>query len=527
MSAMTGPRHSPSSTWQYDTQNQQLAGVLTPTGHLSTRDPNIRDGSGFNYFSISVNDQAAPQDPKQGFSARNDRDAISQTHSSISSQRPQLLPRMSTSESGRGAYSESEFGSSDSRRGSVFRGLPWNPDPSERAGRDEQMTETPQLSYLRPQDSMQQKWSPPLSLKMPPQVGMSNIAHQSAPEVGAHSPLSIHGIQFASPERCAELLSTIQHEIMVLDLRPFTHFAQGNISGSLNLCIPTTLLKRPSFDTQKLQSTFTDDSEKKSFARWRQCRYIIVYDATTADKKDAGPLLNVLKKFVAEGWNGDGMILSGGFRTFAARFPRLTQQTAQGGQSPVARPSPKKPTSMHINLPAAAPVAGGCAFPESSATMIPFFGNIRQNTDLVGGVGQLPVQLPKQLTESKRRLLPTWLRDAANATDKGHNVSQRFLKLEQQELERMKHAFSYDLQADNASSKQYRIAGIEMGTKNRYNDIYPFEHSRVQLQNVPTTGNDYVNASHLKTEYSNKRYIATQAPVPDTFNVSFSCSRSD
>lgn len=159
--------------------------------------------------------------------------------------------------------------------------------------------------------------------------------------------------------------------------------------------------------------------------------------------------------------------------------------------------------------------------------MIPFFGNIRQNTDLVGGVGQLPVQLPKQLTESKRRLLPTWLRDAANATDKGHNVSQRFLKLEQQELERMKHAFSYDLQADNASSKQYRIAGIEMGTKNRYNDIYPFEHSRVQLQNVPTTGNDYVNASHLKTEYSNKRYIATQAPVPDTFNVSFSCSRSD
>lgn len=520
MSAMTGPRHSPSSTWQHDTQNQPLAGVLTPTSHLSTRD-------GLNYFSISVNDQGASQDPKQGFYARNDRDTMSQPHSSISSQRPQLLPRMSTSESGRGGYLEGESGSSDNRRGSVFRGLSWNPellraDSSERPVRDEQMAEA-QLSNSHQQDSMQQKWSPPLSLKMPPQVGSSSKAHQSAPDVGAHTPLNIHGIQFASPERCAELLTTAQHELMMLDVRPFTHFAQGNISGSLNLCIPTTLLKRPSFDTQKLQSTFTNDNDRRNFAKWRQCRHIIVYDAVTADKKDAGPLLNVLKKFVAEGWNGDGMILSGGFRKFAARFPRLTLQNGQGAQSPAARPSPKKPTSMHLSLPAAAPVAGGCAFPESSATMIPFFGNIRQNTDLVGGVGQLPIQLPRQLTESKRRSVPAWLRDAANASDKGHNVSQRFLKLEQQELERMKQAFSYDSHADGASPKKYRIAGIEMGTKNRYNDIYPFEHSRVQLQNVPNTGNDYVNASHLKAEYSNKRYIATQAPVPDTFSVSTFC----
>ena len=175
---------------------------------------------------------------------------------------------------------------------------------------------------------------------------------------------------------------------------------------------------------------------------------------------------------------------------------------------------------MHLNLPAVAPVAGGCALPESSAAMIPFFGNIRQHMDLLGGVGQMPLQFPEKLTESKRRLLPNWLREASNASDQGHGVSEKFLNLEKKEMERMKQALSYELSADAASSKKYRIAGIEMGTKNRYNDIYPFDHSRVRLQGVPTSGCDYVNANHLKAEYSNKSYIATQAPVPDTFNVS-------
>ncbi|RAH82957.1 hypothetical protein BO86DRAFT_310389 [Aspergillus japonicus CBS 114.51] len=328
---------------------------------------------------------------------------------------------------------------------------------------------------------------------------------------------SIDG-RFISLDECAALLESSDRDIMLLDVRPYAHFAKGTIEGSLNLCIPTTLLKRPSFDTQKLANTFTVDHDKKKFARWRQSQYIIVFDAATCDMKDAGSLANVLKKFTSEGWGGEARILLGGYKMFSSRFPHLTKQQ----QLPASGAPTKKTPRMHIDLPSAAPVAGGCALPESSHATIPFFANIRQHMDLVDGVGQIPLQLPSDLTELKRQQLPAWLRDVSDASDKGRKVSERFLKLEKRELERMKRALSYNKSDESAaidsSPERYRVAGIEKGTKNRYNDIYPFEHTRVRLQNVSPGGCDYVNGNHLKAEKSGKCYIATQAPVPDTFD---------
>jgi len=546
MSAMTGPRHSPSSPWHQDTQNQPLATAGTShhhtvSGHLSP-----------NYFAIGANDASNPHDLKQSLHARNNWDIASQPHtqSSFSSQRPQLLPQKSVYEDIQGDYMRGPTVNEGNRRMSVLHGLPWNPElqktnSSERTAalhsspRDSYFQEPehvirnghrPDVSQIdddsRPQDLMQQtSVQPPRPFQLSFQGGLANtVSSQNTPQPGSQTLHPAHGVNFISAERCAELVISAYWESIFLDVRPFTHFAQSNIRGSLNLCIPTTLVKRPSFDTRKLENTFTDESAKKNFARWRQCRYIIVYDAATADPKDAGPLSNLLKKFTVEGWDGEAMILKGGFKTFLNCFPGLTEND-QGGQLQAAtKVAPKKPTSMHISLPAVAPVAGGCALPESSASVIPFFGNIRQHMDLLGGVGQMSLQLPKQLTESKRRLLPSWLRDASNPSDQGHSVSQKFLKLEEKELERMKQAFSYGSTSDVASSKKYRIAGIEKGTKNRYNDIYPFDHSRVQLQNEPIGGCDYVNGNHLKAEYSNRSYIATQAPVPDTFDVSSSYS---
>ncbi|KAL2866815.1 uncharacterized protein BJX67DRAFT_372260 [Aspergillus lucknowensis] len=300
-----------------------------------------------------------------------------------------------------------------------------------------------------------------------------------------------------SIEHCAELLVSFANDVMLLDVRPYAHFSKGNIKGSLNLCIPTTLLRRPSFDTKKLANTFTDEADRKNFARWKQYRYIIVYDASTVSMKDATPLANLLKKFSVEGWKGDGLILMGGYRAFSIKFPELTQQQQQALSSQT-----KESSHMQIELPQSAPVAGGCNIPESSNIAIPFFGNIRQHMDLLDG----------SLSESKRRSLPPWLRQVSDPTDQGRIAALRFLDIEKAELERMKQALS------RPSTKTFRVAGIEKGTKNRYNDIYPYDHTRVRLHDIPHGGCDYVNASYMKAEYSDRYYIATQAPVPDTFD---------
>nr|XP_033790027.1 tyrosine-protein phosphatase non-receptor type 2 isoform X5 [Geotrypetes seraphini] len=53
----------------------------------------------------------------------------------------------------------------------------------------------------------------------------------------------------------------------------------------------------------------------------------------------------------------------------------------------------------------------------------------------------------------------------------------------------------------------------ENKNRNRYRDVYPFDHNRVKLQNME---NDYINASLVVLEEAQRSYILTQGPLPDT-----------
>ena len=304
---------------------------------------------------------------------------------------------------------------------------------------------------------------------------------------------------------------------LLLDLRVFPQFSVSRIKDALNLCIPTTLLKRPSFNIQKLQDTFTNDIEKQRFAQWKNARYIVVYDAFSSDKKDAISSVNTLKKFTNEGWKGHSYILRGGFQEFSKQFPNLVDTRS----SHEMQSSTKVSLSLGTRMPEVAPVAGGCAMPATKNAANPFFSNIRQNQDLIGGVGQMDVKIPEELRNKMATVLPTWLAEAADKNDHGKKVSDKFLRLELAEQSRMTKALSSNVSygTPDPDNKDFQIAGIEKGGKNRYNNIWPFEHARVRLQGRPEGACDYVNASHIKSSRSNKRYIASQGPLPTTFEV--------
>lgn len=53
----------------------------------------------------------------------------------------------------------------------------------------------------------------------------------------------------------------------------------------------------------------------------------------------------------------------------------------------------------------------------------------------------------------------------------------------------------------------------ENKTRNRYRDVSPFDHSRIQLQ---LGTNDYINASLISVEEAQRSYILTQGPLPNT-----------
>jgi tyrosine-protein phosphatase 2/3 len=325
--------------------------------------------------------------------------------------------------------------------------------------------------------------------------------------------------------KAAELKDILQsvaiQDFLLLDLRISLQFSQFRIKGALNLCIPTTLLKRPSFNLEKLKDTFRDEKEKARFSQWRDCRYIIVYDAHSREKKDATSALNTLKKFAIEGWNGRAYILRGGISEFSRAYPQLVEQ------HPGKEIQSSRKLSLDSSMAGIAPIAGGCAMPSVQSAANPFFGNIRQNMDLVGGVGQMDVTRPEALGPEADGFLPRWLREAAAPADRGKIVAEKFLRIEQDELSRMQRALSSRASCgtpESGSKRSVQIAGFEKGGKNRYNNIWPFEHARVRLQGRPEGACDYVNASHIKAAWSNKRYIASQGPLPATFEVSLGAS---
>lgn len=313
------------------------------------------------------------------------------------------------------------------------------------------------------------------------------------------------GPAMITPQAAMELLKDISPDkILLLDLRVSPQFVQSRIISAINLCIPTTLLKRPSFNVQKLTETFTDAAEREKFSSWKQMSHILVYDAHSSNLNDATSSVNTLKKFTNEGWKGQSNIIQGGFREFSKQFSKLVDKRSS------------------LSLDSTMPVAGGCPMPATRSAANPFFGNIRQNMDLVDGVGQIAIHQPGIMTEKIMAELPAWIRKITADEDKGKIVAGRFLKIEQAEQQRMQKALSTNVFYGSpvvGTPSAIQISGIEKGAKNRYKDILPFDHSRVRLQNVPVGGCDYINASHIKAAWSHRRYIASQAPVPTTFEV--------
>lgn len=318
-----------------------------------------------------------------------------------------------------------------------------------------------------------------------------------------------------SPSLFVELTEARPKGILLLDLRVYPQFSSSRIRGALNLCIPTTLLKRPSFTVQKLADTFNDDHDRERFSRWKECSHICVYDANSNLPKEAVLPLIVLKKFASEGWHGQGLVIKGGFLAFSKAVPSMIEKGP-----PNASTDSKQTLSISTTAKGGLSVAGGCSMPSAKTAANPFFGNIRQNMDLLDGVGQMPIRCPDDMSEQCEHALPSWLRKAAKHSNEGKMVSDVFLSLEKSEQRRMQQALSCHVSYGSPVKEQapsIQIAGIEKGAKNRYNNIFPYDHTRVRLHDIPAGACDYVNANYVKASLSNRKYIATQAPIPATF----------
>ncbi|KJR84452.1 protein-tyrosine phosphatase [Sporothrix schenckii 1099-18] len=350
-------------------------------------------------------------------------------------------------------------------------------------------------------------------------VGPTPLRAETAPPTGeaAHGMMDVQQLkEILELDAVSSPTGDSNKRLLLLDVRVATYYATSRIHGALNMCIPTTLLKRATFTLQKMQLTFAKDEDQASFAAWRDAAYLVVYDNNSAEKRDAVAAMNMLRKFTNEGFKGQAFVLRGGFAAFEEAYPNWVDR-----DTPASPPSGRSALSLDSSGPrklSIAPILGGVMLPGVTSNTNPFFSNIRQNMDLADGVGRIELTLPPG---TAIQALPAWLRTAADPADHGQRVSQKFLDIEVAEQARMKDAYGVIQQSMNGANRcapQVQISGVEKGVKNRYKDILPFDHSRVRLQGRAAGECDYVNASHLRASRSNKRYIATQAPLPATFS---------
>ncbi|KYK56149.1 hypothetical protein DCS_08116 [Drechmeria coniospora] len=296
------------------------------------------------------------------------------------------------------------------------------------------------------------------------------------------------------------LLETVDNNLLLLiDIRSLQHFFSSRIKGALSICIPTVLLKRPSFGTQNLLQQFEGGAGCDKLARWPEMQWIIVYDMHASGLDEASPALTMIKKFTRENFAGRIGILFDGFCGIQRAFPELVD-SERADASSVAQPDD-----------AAGLVIGGVLMPPQSGT-----GHdpvTVANETHMAHIARLDLSVPKNVD---RAVLPRWLRDAVSRRDQGMTVRNNFLRLEVDEFTRKKDAFSQYLPRGRDTS-EVEIYGVELHDKNRYNDIIPYYHARVRVQSNPRGSCDYFNGSYLKSLGSRKEYVATQGPLPATY----------
>lgn len=408
-----------------------------------------------------------------------------------------------------------------------------------------------------------------------------------------------------SSSELAQLLTNpkSQDSTLVVDVRPFNQYSKHRILSAVNICIPSTLLKRPTFDLSRFGECMIP-YQRTAIDNLANYKSVIIYDQSTFEVSTSvysSIAYTILKFGSAKNLKGRLCYLKGGILSLQTSCPSLIDElevqisgsTLNSTRSnDISNGSPddlitinennsdkhsRKPGHGYSNSQpnnfslsssqtfTFTPVLTGFSLPSSStkdgplkpfASNVGFLGNFDLTEDIT------PVSVPSDLSSSElKSYFPLWLQDIINKDTGPRHITRRFYDIEKAEKVRLQSAFNHGshmvtssssasspVSANSDEAVKYTFsAGVELGAKNRYSNIWPYDHTRVKLPELPTslsgkgseipqlvlpiksdshdapkdyipkTSCDYFNASYITTKGTSLRYIATQGPLPDTF----------
>ncbi|OAQ26731.1 hypothetical protein K457DRAFT_157403 [Linnemannia elongata AG-77] len=437
----------------------------------------------------------------------------------------------------------------------------WEPYPSSRSSSMSGSSYSipshnrPNMSISMPLSSLM---SPPSSTSSPSRPTMSSLSQSHHSPVAPAAPAELNLKEMTS-ETVSQLLEKVmmtnggdKNAVMLLDMRSSVSYAASSIQTAVSVCVPNMLLKRPKTSLQQVTEQLTTEQDIETFSKWKQFANIVLFDASGAVPVVGSPTILMVQKFRKEGCNANLAYLTGGFNDFMVRYNNLCRTEAKpaspgsntdvgsvpprmslSGSGPFSAPASTNPMStvspprqrLHLgSLPsmmtqaAAGPL--GCQTPMiENPNVNPLFESVRQAMGLSTNITEeIPVRLPMGFSfDTMREHLPKWLLSAITDGSGKARLAEYFQKVEINENKRLALLMLPQNMRSGRTTNFSIGAGIEQGLKNRYNNIWPYDHSRVKLTEIDAGHDDYINASFLTPPLSRKSYIATQGPLPSTF----------
>lgn len=397
-------------------------------------------------------------------------------------------------------------------------------------------------------------------------TGISNVKFQKSPKSPSFSSsvfkdLPVEAVNYNDIPQFSNNI--------IIDVRSFNHYITSRIKNSINICLPSTLLKRPSYNLPQILNSIKIDQITKDILL-DQSVNLLFYDDNSSENQISFQLFQTITKFLNYNKNFSIYYLNHGFNINKIDSNLIDHQLSP--ISPVSNQNGKFPDfnlSFHSKSENSLPsLLSGFQLPSSSTSSQKFLSSMKNvpklnlenvRSDLHNYNYEFKfMKLP--LTDEKLSNLPIWLKQLFLKDDKLKSANEilqllnvKFNKIEYNEQMRLKLAINDQLTCNcnctpstlcpSCDGINYKIPkGIEYGLKNRYKNIFPFEHSRVRLRNdnspmdhtpieYPEKHNDYLSCNHFPSdeddyfngnfiEYnkiSNCKYIATQNPLSSTY----------
>lgn len=414
------------------------------------------------------------------------------------------------------------------------------------------------------------------------------LLNSSASSSGrSSSPPASPSTDISSPTTLHSEAPLLENSTLVIDVRPFSKYNEARLFNAINICIPTTLLKRPAYGVERFSECMIQ-GQRHAIENLHSYKHIILYDQDTlyiGPETPANSLSFTLVKFGrSSSFTGTLSYLKGGLTAWVEKYPELvdtsgiamdtqgescgTTNSTGGHQLGHGHSNSQPLTTMSLSTKPIftsfpAPLLAGFSLPDSATIegpMKPFASNLQNSLEAIDTEKPAsPLNLPSDLrTPEVESYFPVWLQDIIKKESGPRNVRRRFKDIEEAENVRIKRVFNGAIESSGGSGNAMKSAmklnetvlspitpdgsgvrysfsaAVEKGTKNRYNNIWPYDHTRVKLpgtvdtpvQVAPETTHkkphnsdcDYINASYITARGTPIRYIATQGPLPDTFN---------